>query len=266
MKKIYSIIFLVVLICISQLIGCSKNESDIVIPADVIREASAFDIANNGTSNDIYIEVLLNTGFEPDEIRVVLAKKSEAVTINDDQAQKIPEANYHVFKPRQNVRQGLADITGKAIESEVDYDVFFLIVKSGKAKLANVKASISLHNANPLNGNYLGAWDDNIYVNQPITSTLTADDNGNVSGNLFFSKNFKPCCGGFDDGDIRFTIVGGSVTNFIYDENLRNYKGGCTGKFPGTGKFDIISFEVDFTGDDCDGSHVGKLRLKKLPK
>jgi len=111
-------------------------------------------------------------------------------------------------------------------------------------------------------GQYIGTWDDNFYSDFPISAEINSKGNGTYGGPFFYSQlgPFTPCCmDSGDNGSISFDIKGDSVTNFVYDQDLRFYKGGCPGKYKGSGVWSEENgwLTIDFTGDDCDGTHVG---------
>ncbi len=119
-----------------------------------------------------------------------------------------------------------------------------------------------------LEGDYTGSWDDNIYTSFPISARLSEPRENFFSGPFFYSQNgsFVPCCQDAENnGIISFEVKGDSIVNFIYNQQLVFYMGGCPGTYRGKG---IINAQgwllIDFTGDDCDGTHTGgKIVLRK---
>ena len=119
-----------------------------------------------------------------------------------------------------------------------------------------------------IEGDYTGTWDDNIYTSFPISARITEQRPNHYGGPFFYSQNgsFVPCCQDPDDnGSIIFEVKGDSILNFVYDQDLQFYMGGCPGTYNGSG---IINQQgwllIDFSGDDCDGTHTGgKIVLRK---
>ncbi|WP_235297326.1 hypothetical protein [Portibacter marinus] len=111
-------------------------------------------------------------------------------------------------------------------------------------------------------GNYIGSWDDNIYTNFPISAEIKSTGSDKFSGPFYYSQlgPYIPCCmDSGDNGTISFEIKGDSVIHFVYNQDLQFYMGGCPGTYEGSGlwneKLGILS--IDFTGEDCDGTHTG---------
>ena len=112
-----------------------------------------------------------------------------------------------------------------------------------------------------IEGDYTGPWDDNIYTAFPISARISEQRTNHYGGPFFYSQNgsFVPCCQDSDDnGSITFEVKEDSILNFQYDQDLQFYMGGCPGIYTGSG---IINSQgwllIDFTGDDCDGTHTG---------
>ena len=73
-----------------------------------------------------------------------------------------------------------------------------------------------------------------------------------------------------DNGQFSFrveetpVVKGDTITDFVFNEKLTEYMGGCSGKFTGSGRVNFGGqIEIDFTGTDCRGEHVGTLTLYK---
>ncbi|NNF34469.1 MAG: hypothetical protein HKN68_10195 [Saprospiraceae bacterium] len=119
-----------------------------------------------------------------------------------------------------------------------------------------------------IDGDYTGTWDDNIYTSFPISAKISESRKDFYSGPFFYSQNgsFVPCCMDTgDNGSISFEVKGDSIINFQYDQDLQFYMGGCPGLYKGSGTINSNGWLlIDFTGDDCDGTHVGgKIVLRK---
>lgn len=117
-------------------------------------------------------------------------------------------------------------------------------------------------------GDYIGTWDDNIYTNFPISARIMEAGTDRYSGPFFYSQggSFVPCCMDSDNnGTISFKVEGDSIKNFIYDQQLEFYMGGCPGIYRGDGTIGSNGWLlINFEGDDCDGSHEGgKIVLRK---
>ena len=95
-----------------------------------------------------------------------------------------------------------------------------------------------------------------------ISAEIEETNPGQFRGAFYISNNFTSCCNsGSDDGTITFEVSGDEISNFVWNDIIPN----CEGTFEGTGMITSENtFTVDFTGTDCDGDHVGSLRLAKL--
>ncbi len=120
--------------------------------------------------------------------------------------------------------------------------------------------------AKTLAGDYTGTWDSTTpsatFSGVPVSARLTANaQETTLSGSFFITSNFVPCCGSTNDGTIRLTIDGSSITSFTYADAIP----GCTGNFSGTGEINSNTgaLIISFTGTDCDGDHIGELVLTK---
>lgn len=110
-------------------------------------------------------------------------------------------------------------------------------------------------------GDYIGTWDDNFYSGFPISTKLSKRGTDLYAGPFFYSSvgPYLPCCNDSgDNGRISFEISGDSVINFRYIQDLQFYMGGCPGNYIGSGLWDdeLGLLTINFTGDDCDGSHM----------
>lgn len=113
-------------------------------------------------------------------------------------------------------------------------------------------------------GDYKGTWNSSTAIrtfsNYPISAKITEVSAGKFEGSFFVTNSFVSCCGGTNDGTIRFTSTGDAIADFTWDDTIV----GCNGVFNGSGTITAKDkFRVDFTGNDCDGSHTGYLTLSK---
>lgn len=118
-----------------------------------------------------------------------------------------------------------------------------------------------------LEGNFVGTWDDNIYMSFPISTILSRNPSGGYTGPFFYSQNgsFTPCCNDAENnGSISFTIEGDSILDFRYNQRLEFFMGGCPGLYTGKGIVTGNTLNISFTGNDCEGEHTGgRIVLRK---
>lgn len=118
-----------------------------------------------------------------------------------------------------------------------------------------------------LEGNYRGSWDSTTssatFTGVAVSAKLQFGGSSNVlTGSFFISSDFTVCCSaGENDGTLVINFDGDTITAFNYNDVITN----CSGTFNGTGviRASDKALVIDFTGNDCDGDHVGQIVLKK---
>lgn len=258
-----------ILIILVVFLRCSDKDQ-VDIPISLIKSVTVFDIANNFNGSDLYVELGMEETTNPIEVRIYVVQNS--ITVDEGSLASLPDDNYQSYTYqggayiKVQLKENLKDIKGNAIEQDVDYMVLTGIAVSGQVKISSIVTSINLTNKNPLEGGYKGTWDDNFYTNFPISARIDNSTDTEISGPFYYTSNFRACCGGRDDGSIVLTLDGNNITVFRYDQDLLTYMGGCIGTYTGSGKIvDFRSFQIDFTGSDCDGAHTGgRISLTKV--
>jgi len=117
-----------------------------------------------------------------------------------------------------------------------------------------------------LEGDYTGTWasmTENSLFPGTIISTKLRFLNGNENklvGEFFVSGNFTSCCNsGPNDGTLSMDVDGDMITSFTYNDIIPD----CGGTFNGTGEVRTNEeLFINFTGQDCDGNHVGTIILR----
>jgi hypothetical protein len=119
-----------------------------------------------------------------------------------------------------------------------------------------------------LEGNYIGTWNSTTptatFTNVSVSAKLrfSGSNTNKLTGGFFISSDFTVCCSsGDNDGTLTIDFDGNTITSFRYSDVITN----CSGTFVGEGvirEFDG-ALVIDFTGNDCDGDHVGQLILRK---
>lgn len=119
-----------------------------------------------------------------------------------------------------------------------------------------------------LKGNYRGTWNSTTptatFVDFLISVKINGENtNGNsttLTGEFFATSSFTSCCGNANDGTIVINLDGNTITSFSFNDQIVD----CTGNFSGSGEVNSEGdFIIDFTGNDCDGNHVGQIVLSK---
>ena len=119
-----------------------------------------------------------------------------------------------------------------------------------------------------LEGDYTGGWSSTTptatFSGVPVSARLTfqGTNENRLVGAFFISSNFTVCCSsGDNDGTLIIDFDGTSITSFRYNDVIT----GCSGTFTGDGfiRSSDGALIISFTGNDCDGDHVGEIILWK---
>mgnify|MGYP001080707895 CR=1 FL=1 len=122
--------------------------------------------------------------------------------------------------------------------------------------------------SNTLEGNYTGTWSSTTptatFNGVSVSAKLqySGSNTDNLIGEFFISGDYTVCCSaGSNDGTLDIDFDGDTITAFHYNDVIT----GCSGVFTGSGEIRATdkAFVIDFTGNDCDGSHVGQIILRK---
>lgn len=121
-----------------------------------------------------------------------------------------------------------------------------------------------------LEGNYRGTWNsdtdlDITYTDFGITAKFefTDDTETRMRGEFFATTTFESCCSsGANDGTMLIDLDGNTISTFSFNDIITD----CTGTFEGSGTItseDPFTLEIDFTGNDCDGNHIGQMVFRR---
>lgn len=86
-----------------------------------------------------------------------------------------------------------------------------------------------------------------------------------LSGKIYFTNSTKSCCGGKDDGDIKFQYTNDrKLKNVLISQDLEFSGKACPGTYKGSGAYSNNIISIKFTGTDCEGAHSdGEIELVK---
>lgn len=117
-----------------------------------------------------------------------------------------------------------------------------------------------------LEGDYVGTWNsttdmDIVYTNFAISAKFifANTDKTRLSGE-FFARSSST---GDNDGTMQITLDGDSISSFSFNDTIID----CTGTFSGSGSItskDPYTLEINFTGNDCDGNHIGQMVFRRI--
>lgn len=118
-----------------------------------------------------------------------------------------------------------------------------------------------------LSGEYTGTWDSTTptvtFSGFPITAkfVVSSSNPNRINAEFFATDSYVSCCStNPNDGTMVINLDGSTITSFTFNDTIVD----CEGSFTGSGIIDATgTFVIDFTGDDCDGAHVGQLKFKK---
>lgn len=115
-------------------------------------------------------------------------------------------------------------------------------------------------------GKYPGGWTSTTpstsFTNYPVSAILRYSNapQTKIKGEFFATLNFKSCCNLENDGTFTFEIENNQIKNFNLDDKIV----GCEGTFKGNGTIaENGNLIIEFTGNDCDGAHVGTLVFRR---
>lgn len=236
-----------------------------------LQSIAALDISNDISSEDIQVKVSFDKVV--DEIRIVIVPSSDKSSATDEQLLDLDSKRYmtvvSAFKTDFNFRlENILDINGNEIINSKEYSIGVIYSKGDVSYVSEKFADLTLTNKNPLLGNYVGLWNDNLYTDFGISFRLENEGANSLSGGFFYTSNFQSCCGGpINDGTITLTFseeTPDEIGTFVYNQDLLNFMGGCTGLYTGSGTFQTLSLSIDYTGDDCEGPHTsGRIKVDR---
>ncbi len=272
MKRLYLIAIFQFTMILAVLISC-KSDDELIFDIITISKFSARDIGDANNANDILVEFTIENTENLTELRLVLVKSNEVSQFDHAAAQSLTDGNYQTVEVISNVKEysvrlgsELKDFNGQNVINGFDYAVKLILVSENELLIAETFEVVSLSSVHYLQGKYAGTWDDNFYTAFPISADLTYDL-GWLRGSFYYTGSFAACCGGPDDGKISVEIVNDSIIkSFRYDQVLITYMNGCNGTYTGDGAIKFYTnLNINFSGDDCDGSHTGgKIVLRKI--
>ncbi|MFT5892184.1 MAG: hypothetical protein ACI9Y7_002294 [Dokdonia sp.] len=116
-------------------------------------------------------------------------------------------------------------------------------------------------------GDYRGTWNSTTptatFTDFGISArfVVSAVNPNRIDAQFFATSNYTSCCStNVNDGTMIINLDGTTITSFAFTDTIVD----CEGTFSGDGVINASgTFVIDFTGNDCDGSHVGQLAFTK---
>ena len=238
--------------------GC-KDDPSVSFPANAVTIKKVYDIGNSANASDVRADL----SFEPSvnltdiaEVRLIISKS----IIKEEAAKVIPGSNLQTItapsaNPVGKFDASVKEADGSTITNDVDYKLYAVLTARGDAFFLSKPVSFTLKNKSVYAGDYVGIWNDAIYKNFDVTMSLGEDN----TGSIYYTKDFKACCGGSSDGTVKFMFTGTTITSFVSNQFLGSYKGGnCPTTYTANGVVtDEITLSIaNLSGTDCDGDHT----------
>lgn len=257
MKKILSLTVVTLLSC--SFVGCKKDDPSVNFPVNSVLIKKIYDIGNNNNASDVRADLT----FDPPvnlsdimEVRLIISKAA----VKEEAARALPATNYQTITAASADQVGkfegsVKDAEGATIANGIDYKLYVALTGRGDAFFLSKPVSFSLANKSIYAGDYTGIWNDALFKNTEVTMSLQED----YTGVVYYSKSFQACCGGTSDGTVKIVFNATTITSFVVNQYLGNYKGGhcpTTYTAKGTVSDDITLLITDLTGSDCDGDHT----------
>ena len=124
----------------------------------------------------------------------------------------------------------------------------------------------SSDNSNSLSGNYRGLWNSTTpsvtFTDFPVSAKFVVNaDNTIINAEFFANSSLSANTTSGNHGTMVIRLDGKTITSFNFNDTIP----GCTGSFSGSGTINSFGvFIINFTGNDCDGNHVGVLTFEKI--
>ena len=119
-----------------------------------------------------------------------------------------------------------------------------------------------------LEGEYRGTWSSTTdlgitFSGVTISAIFEFTDETETSLRGWFFLSAAPRAISENLGTMRISLDGNAITSFRFFDTIPD----CNGDFTGTGSItseNPFTLEIDFTGEDCDGNHVGQLVFTRI--
>ncbi|MEQ9297343.1 MAG: hypothetical protein RIF33_02220 [Cyclobacteriaceae bacterium] len=251
--------------------GCSEDDEQDVL-TDTISSIEVFDVGNEFNGNDIFIKFKSKN---PSARNYLIIVNQDEFTISANEVAGLNSDQVVDFSDDDNGRQtrltGLTrDSQGGPLVEGKSYTIQVYIPESNDMSIPS--SSFILREKPKLDGDYAGSWSDNLYSGFQVSMSLTGFGS-TYSGQFFYSSTFTSCCGENSDGTIVFALDDQTISEYSMNQSVTDffgaggifYPGVCTGSYEGSGRLlDPIKLQIDFTGEDCEGNHEGRVTFTRI--
>ena len=224
------------------------------------------DIGSSNTASDFWAEIAVDENAIPSlvEIRTVFIDAGlNSGLISESDILALPSGNYHAISKFNFLDKNKLTIepassvntsTGAPLSVGKLYKVAIAAIGKDNAISLPPLVDFELTSESQFAGKYTGTWVDEKIKNLGI-SMIVLDDN---TGRLFYTKGFRPCCGGTEDATLEMTIKPDGAAQFIFNQYLGDYPPGtgqhCSANMSTNGRLDGNTLILNsFPFSDCDG-------------
>ncbi|MEO0573117.1 MAG: hypothetical protein AAF039_15525 [Bacteroidota bacterium] len=119
-----------------------------------------------------------------------------------------------------------------------------------------------------LEGDYRGTWSSTTdqgltFSGVTISAIFEFTDNTETRLRGWFFLSDSPGTINENLGTMTLSLDGNTITSFRFFDTIPD----CNGDFTGTGSVisrNPFTLEIDFTGEDCDGNHIGQMVFTRV--
>jgi len=280
-RLLMALIFMVSVSCGGEDPAAEPVVDPFHLPVRLFLIEKVYDIANNGNSSDVRVELRVSSFIETSDlvdVRLVMTKAS--ATFTEDQIEGLAAGTFFSIPISSDARQvvkpaGIMDSDGDAIVNGTAYKIYMAVIgKENTTQLSSAK-ELTLQNKPVYAGDYVGTWRDLGPPGPgefPVTLRIAED----YTAQLFYSSDFTPYGRGPAEQDVTavLTITGDTFT-FDANQFIDKYigggaftagsDGGCPASsvLSGTIQDDITLDFDEFSWADCDGTRDVKMKFTR---
>jgi len=288
MKPLSSILILVV----AGLFSCGEDEF-LPLNPDLIVEITTYDLGNGGNAGDIRIDFEVIDNLNVEEYRIMIIPEASSSTFNEEGAEITPRTNYATIFPEafkieyslDRLPSTLLDVNGSPVQNDFNYVVAIYVVGKSDTQLSQFTEPFFIRDRGIYDGLYEIFMHDQIQTDlgcqrekDSHLGTLIQQKDGIYTGLIGCILEEVGCnISNVSWGNVSLEISGHSIS-FVYeriagcnypeqdDDPCYSCLQGevCNTTFSGTGTIeDDILFDIDYSGEDCGGSHEVNLVMKR---
>jgi len=283
----------ILILAVAGLFSCVEDEF-LPLNPDLIVEIITYDLGNGGNAGDIRIDFEVTDNLNVEEYRIMIILEASSSTFNEESAETTPRTNYATIFPEafkieyslDRLPSTLLDVNGSPVGNDFNYVVAIYVVGKSERQLSQFTEPFFIRDRPIYEGTYEIFWHDKIQTDQGCQREF----NWNLGIQINFLDGiysggigcFDPQCEHPDaHASLWLEITGQSITSVVdyfflycyYPEQSGDPCYSCeldklcdSVIIPGTGIVEEdIEFIIDYTGEDCGGSHELSFIMKRIP-